>query len=112
MVSGAAISRAKSTKVIYDSPEITHPMNLEDHFDFGFKERHNAETTEIEKLDLEEKEKMYYLFDFGDEWWHELTVLKVLSTDNSKGFPRIIKASGESPEQYPNYEDDEEDDDF
>jgi len=103
----------KNIRVIRDSPEITHPMNLEDHIGFGFKKRYNAEKTEIGKLDLDEKEKLYYLFDFGDEWWHELTVLNVLNVDDSTGFPRIVKVSRESPEQYLDYEEnDDEDDDL
>ncbi|MBW1985405.1 MAG: plasmid pRiA4b ORF-3 family protein, partial [Deltaproteobacteria bacterium] len=26
------------------------------------------------KLNLAEKDKLYYLFDFGDDWWHEITL--------------------------------------
>ncbi len=101
----------KSTRVIYDFPEITHPMNLESQIDFGFKDRYDAGKTKIGELALGEKEKLYYLFDFGDEWWHELTVLKIRDTENSKGFPKIVKISGESPAQYPDYEDDYDEED-
>ena len=94
----------KSIRVIYDFPEITHPMNLESQIDFGFKDRYDAAKTKIGELTLGEKEKLYYLFDFGDEWWHELTILKIRDTENLKGFPKIVKISGESPAQYPDYE--------
>jgi hypothetical protein len=88
-------------------------MNLENQIDFGFRDRYDAGKTKIGELTLGEKEKLYYLFDFGDEWWHELTVLKIRDTENSKGFPKIVKISGESPDQYPDHEDDyDEDDDF
>ncbi len=99
----------RSTRAIYDAPEITHSMNLEELFGFGFKKKHNAEKTEIGDLELEEKEKLYYLFDFGDDWWHELTVLKIEDAGRAKGYPKIVKKVGESPEQYPEYDDDDYD---
>jgi len=103
----------KSIGIIYDSPEFTHPMNLEIQIGFDLKERYNAAVTKIGELNLCEKQKLYYLFDFGDEWWHELTVLKMQDTEISKGFPKIVKISGESPPQYPDFEEDyDEDDDF
>lgn len=96
----------RSTTIIYDSPEYTHPMNMEDYGGFGFKKRYNAQKTKIRKLNLAEKDKLYYLFDFGDDWWHELTVLKVREGGSSKKkYPRIVKVVGESPDQYPDYED-------
>jgi len=88
-------------------------MNLESQIGFDLKERYNAEKTKIGELTLSEKEKLYYLFDFGDEWWHELTVLGIRDVELSKGFPKIVKISGQSPPQYPDFEDDyDEDDDF
>lgn len=40
----------KSTRKIYDFPEITHPMNLEDLTGFAHKKRYNAEKTKIRDL--------------------------------------------------------------
>jgi len=105
----------KSIRRIHDFPEITHPMNLEDLFGFSDKEKRDAEKTKIRDLNLVEKDKIYYLFDFGDDWWHELTVLKIEETSIQQRYPRIVKTVGESPEQYPDpddeydydYEDDE-----
>ena len=68
---------------------------------FNYEERHNAKKTKIGSLDLAEKDKFYYLFDFGDEWWHEVTVLKVNETTNKRGYPRVVKKVGSSPDQYP-----------
>jgi len=103
----------KSTRKINDFPEITHSMNLEDPAGFTQKKRYNAEKTKIGNLDLYEKDKFYYLFDFGDDWWHELSVLKIEDASGSKGYPKITKKVGDSPDQYPDYEDDyDEDDDF
>lgn len=96
-----------STRTIYDSPEYTHPMALEQSYGFGFKKQYNAAESNVGKLDVKEKQKLYYLFDFGDEWWHELTVLKIQNAVESEAYPRIVKKTGESPDQYPEYEDDE-----
>lgn len=100
----------RSTRTIYDSPEYTHPMALQQHYGFGFKKQYNAAEATIGKLGLKEKDKLYYLFDFGDEWWHELTVLKTQGAAESEPYPKIVKKAGESPDQYPDYE--EEEDEF
>lgn len=97
----------KNTNYIYDYPEITHPMNLEDLSGFAHKKRRNAEQAKIRDLDLDEKDKFYYLFDFGDDWWHELSVLKIEDASGLKRYPKITKKVGDSPEQYPDCEDDD-----
>ncbi len=103
----------KNTQKIYDFPEITHSMNLEDLTGFTKRKRYNAEKTKIGELDLYEKDKFYYLFDFGDDWWHELSVLKIEDASGLKGYPKITKKVGDSPKQYPDYEDNyDEDEDF
>ena len=101
----------KNLRAIFNAPEFTHPMNLEDLWDIGTKERYDAQKTKIGSLDLNEKEKFYYLFDFGDDWWHEVTVLTIQTPKTVQAYPRIVKKVGESPEQYPNYEDEYEDGD-
>ena len=85
-------------------------MNLEDLSGFAHKKRYNAEKMKIRDLDLDEKDKFYYLFDFGDEWWHELSILKIADAAGSKGYPKTTKKIGDSPEQYADYEDDYDDD--
>lgn len=97
----------KSLNTIYDAPEITHPMILENDFLWSRKKRYNSQTTHIHDVELYEKDKLYYLFDFGDEWWHEITLLKIDEAEKKATYPRIVKEVGESPEQYPDYEDEE-----
>ena len=50
------------------------------------------------------KQKFYYLFDWGDEWWHELTFEGVCSTEVNT-LPVVTVRKGESPSQYPDFED-------
>ncbi|MCJ7771524.1 MAG: plasmid pRiA4b ORF-3 family protein [Desulfobacterales bacterium] len=97
----------KSIRAIYDAPEITHAMMLEEDFFLGDKKKYNTEDTGIGEVDLAEKDKLYYLFDFGDDWWHEITLLKIGEAEKSATYPRIVKKVGESPEQYPDYDDED-----
>lgn len=59
-----------------------------------------AETT-VAELGLEVNDMLYYLFDFGDEWWHELTLLSISEKTEPGDYPRIVNRVGESPSQYP-----------
>lgn len=45
----------------------------------------------------------YYLFDYGDEWEHDITVKEVMPADSETQYPQIVKLYGRIPEQYPEY---------
>ncbi len=96
-------------KIRQSSDEYTHPYACEDRemFDSG-SEAHDASAVTIESLDLTEGQVFYYLFDFGDEWWHEITVEKIDGTADDEKYPRIIERKGDSPEQYPDPDEDED----
>jgi len=51
----------------------------------------------------------YYLFDYGDEWEHDIVVKKILSLDTKVKYPKVLKTTGDFPEQYPDYDEDDED---
>ncbi len=40
--------------------------------EFFDKEQNEASEATIQSLKLRMKQKFYYLFDWGDKWWHEL----------------------------------------
>lgn len=49
--------------------------------------------------------KLYYLFDFGDNWLFEITKSrKVQKVFPNIVLPRLVESIGENPEQYPEYE--------
>jgi hypothetical protein len=98
----------KNIRSIYDAPEITHPMNLEDIMDFGRKKKSTAKTI-IGDADLNEKDVFHYLFDFGDDWWHRINVQHIKETEHKQKYIKLIKSVGESPPQYPDYDDDFDD---
>jgi len=59
-----------------------------------------TETT-IDDLQLEVGRAFGYLFDFGDNWLHQINVIIVGDSPTSGEFPKIIKRVGKSPPQYP-----------
>ena len=94
----------KRMRVIYDSPEITHPQNVEDVMGYGRKKR-SAAKTRISDAELTEKDVFHYLFDFGDDWWHRIRVQKIGHLKTIKKHMKLIKSVGQSPDQYPDYDD-------
>ena len=101
-------SKSRTRKVMRNAKEYTHPFGVEESGIFE-TEAENAATTSIESLKLKEKQKVYYLFDFGDSWWHEITVEEINGTADEGTYPRIIEKKGQSPPQY-QYDDEEDED--
>jgi hypothetical protein len=55
------------------------------------------------------KKKMAMLFDYGDEWIFLVECTKAGQDAEAKtAYPRITEKVGESPEQYPDYDEEEE----
>lgn len=53
-----------------------------------------------------DKAKMLFLFDYGDEWRFKVERLGAGSKEKGVRYPRIVKSTGEAPEQYPEWEED------
>ncbi|HEY4761804.1 MAG TPA: plasmid pRiA4b ORF-3 family protein [Thermoguttaceae bacterium] len=93
---------------IRDAPEYTHPYAFDSDYQFE-TDAENAAKVKLSSLRLKPKQIFYYLFDFGDEWWHEITVEDTESKAERGKYPRILEKKGKSPPQYV-YDDDEYDD--
>lgn len=39
-------------------------------------------------------------FDFGDDWWHQINVVKIEDAAPRGRYPKVTKRVGESPPQY------------
>lgn len=49
--------------------------------------------------------KLYYLFDFGDNWIFQIKKYRKKKNENNKiTYPALIESTGINPEQYPEYE--------
>lgn len=65
------------------------------------KKRYTCDYTLLE-AGLYPRRKFIYLFDFGDCWRFDCRVLKVL--DEPTADPQVVRSKGESPEQYPDFD--------
>jgi len=94
-------------KIYKSSDEYTHPYAFEDQ---GVIENNaqDASTVSIGDLNLKKGQEFYYLFDFGDSWWHQITVEKIGEEADDGTYPRIVERKGKSPEQYPDPDEEEE----
>jgi len=50
------------------------------------------------------RKKLYYWFDFGDDWIFEIRRMRSRKADASLAVPQVLEKVGPSPEQYPQWE--------
>ncbi|MBO4300464.1 MAG: plasmid pRiA4b ORF-3 family protein [Desulfovibrio sp.] len=86
----------------YSSKAIRYGIPIDDGFSFPneTKVRDAAHTT-LASLELKPGDVFYYLFDFGDDWWHRITVDSVdIRATPGRRYPVLVEKIGESPDQY------------
>jgi hypothetical protein len=81
--------------------EFTEPLHARE---LGDPETRSARVR-LGDLALEPRQKIAYVFDFGDEWRVELTVARV-DADDGGVYPRLLESIGKAPAQYPALEED------
>jgi hypothetical protein len=64
--------------------------------------------TTIGSIGLKLDESFGYWFDFGDDWWHQINVVSIEEEAPQDKYPKITGRIGESPPQYPDWEEMEE----
>lgn len=73
-------------------------------------EGYAAEETTLDSLNLKDGDTFLYLFDFGDDWVHEITVLSSSeASPRARKLWKLVKKQGKSPDQYPEDEEDYDD---
>jgi hypothetical protein len=72
-----------------------------------------ADEAVVGELDLYVRQKILYLFDFGDEWRFDVELCEVQRAAHAVS-PKVVAAKGDPPPQYPQWEgeDEELDEDF
>jgi hypothetical protein len=66
--------------------------------------RVHTHQVQVGLLELKEGQKFLYLFDYGDSHEFDVTLLSI-DTQAKKGkYPRVVGKQGESPQQYPDYD--------
>ena len=87
---------ARGRARLQSAKEFTHPSAVD-----GFGNQRDASDTTIDQLRLRARKKFEYLFDFGDSWWHEITVESKGAEPDDGAYPRVVKQRGKAPPQYP-----------
>ena len=68
---------------------------------------YDASKTSLASLALKPGDTFYYLFDFGDDWWHRITVLALdVPLHEAVRYPLLVEKIGESPAQYRRWDED------
>ena len=60
----------------------------------------DASETKLEEISFEVGDGFGYLFDFGDEWQHDIELLEIVPVEKTGEYPRILNSHGEPPPQY------------
>lgn len=72
---------------------IPDPMGMDE-------EVSDARRTKLDDLDLKPERVFGYLFDFGDNWFHQIQVERIEEAIPTVTYPRVIRRVGKSPPQY------------
>ncbi len=56
--------------------------------------------TQIDAVGLQEEHAFGYWFDYGDDWWHQVSVISITDTIPKGRYPKVTKRVGASPPQY------------
>lgn len=70
----------------------------------GNEEEEDARKTAIASLDLSVNDCFGYWFDFGDDWWHQVTVIAIEENAGRGKYPKITERIGASPPQYAEFD--------
>ncbi|MEM6447250.1 MAG: plasmid pRiA4b ORF-3 family protein [Cyanobacteria bacterium P01_D01_bin.123] len=65
----------------------------------------DVNSTTIDDLHLSDGEPFGYWFDFGDDWFHQVTVQSIAAKAPKGKYPRVTVREGASPPQYPDFDD-------
>ncbi len=57
-------------------------------------------TTNLDHLGLKRDRVFGYWFDFGDDWFHQIQVIRIEESIPTVTYPRVIRRVGKSPPQY------------
>ena len=89
--------------------ELTAVCPVEDLDEYDDEKVMNADVCYIGHH-FSQEDGAYYIFDYGEEWEHDIKVKKVLKENPDEHYPKVIKIKGDIPEQYPDYDGEDDND--
>jgi len=81
--------------------EYTAPQGFEPGEPLGIDNRYNAARARLDELKFKVGQTFEYLFDFGDEWWHEIKVEAIGPSESLGKYPQTVEKRGFSPRSIP-----------
>ena len=60
----------------------------------------DASDAMLGEIGLTPRQRFYYLWDFGDEWWHTVKVAKIFTAQPPESDTIIQEKHGESPDEF------------
>ncbi len=60
----------------------------------------NVRDTRIDAVGLHDEMAFGYWFDYGDDWWHQVSVMSITEPIPKGTYPNVTKRIGASPPQY------------
>lgn len=74
----------------------------------GMQPGDRSSRVRLDRLGLRARKRFLYIFDFGDEWRHDIRVEKAGLPPEGGDYPRIVEEHGEAPPQYGGWDEDDE----
>jgi hypothetical protein len=90
-------SRGRSA--LRDATEYAHPYTLEDTPEYMTPPL-DASDAMLGEIGLTPRQRFYYLWDFGDEWWHTVKVAQIFTAMPPGSDTIIQEKHGESPDEF------------
>lgn len=63
-----------------------------------------VDETTLDSLGLARGRSFFYWFDFGDDWWHRITVEAIDDEAPPGKYPRMVQRVGKNPPQYADWD--------
>jgi len=102
------IKRHYSSKVCFEHPQLIEQTE-EDWDDFELnKQVYNMDEHCVSDIFTRKGKKWLMLFDYGDEWHFLLSFDDRATLKKGMELPKVIKSKYDAPEQYPDYDEDDE----
>jgi hypothetical protein len=93
----------------YKGPSFVMPEIWDVEGPFDDRMVNSVDQATIDSMGLKVRGRFFYWFDFGDDWWHKITV-KAIDADAPPGrFPKVVNRVGASPPQYLDFDEEEGD---